>query len=281
MKIKMTNFAMAVCASGLMTTMAMPVLADQATAAAIPDKTYTGMVVSTDQQEHVLTVRGWAFSKKSFNLGDGCNYTMLFKNPAGAADLRDGQKVTVAYQDAHGVLIANRVSQEPMRYEGMVKAMDPDKHALTLHSSGSDKTLQMADNCQIVLRNGKVGTYGDIKVGNHVTITYEKPGDMLTAYQIAQTSIMFTGKLTAIDLDARTVKAKTMFESKKFNVADNCSIVINNKPDGHLADLRPDEKLAFSYDEINGVNVVNRIAPADEQQKEANPVAATGPVGAD
>ncbi len=48
-------------------------------------------------------------------------------------------------------------------------------------------------------------------------------------------------------------------------MADNCAIVINGKADGQLSDLRPDEKLVFNYDEINGVNVVNRIAPAEEQ----------------
>ena len=57
-------------------------------------------------------------------------------------------------------------------------------------------------------------------------------------------------------------------------MADNCAIVINGKTDGRLSDLKPDEKLVFSYDEINGVNVVNRIAPAEAPP---NSVAATTP----
>lgn len=277
MKTCKANISLALCALALTATAAMPALADQAASTPRPEKTYTGMIVSVDRNEHLLTVRGWVFSKKSFNLGGGCSYALLDKSPADVADLHAGQKVTVAYQDAQGVLIADRVTQKPMRYEGMVKAVNPDKHTLTLHSGGSDKTLQIADDCPIMLRNDKVGTSGDIKVGDHVAVTYEKPGDTLIAHQIAQTSITFTGKLTAIDLETRVVKASSTFDSKKFNVADNCAIVINGKPDGHLADLKLDEKLMLSYDEINGVNVANRIAPANEP---AVPAAANAPMAA-
>lgn len=71
----------------------------------------------------------------------------------------------------------------------------------------------------------------------------------------------YTGTLTAIDLGEKTLKARALFETKKFNVADNCAIVINGKTDGKLSDLRPNDRLVFNYDEINGINVVNRIAP--------------------
>lgn len=277
MKTNKSNISRAVCALALAAATAMPALADSSATTTRPEQTYTGMIVSVDRNEHLLAVRSWVFSKKTFNLGTGCSYALLGKSPADAADLHAGQKVTVTYQDAQGVLIADHVTQKPMRYEGMVKAVDSAQHTLTLHAGGSDKTLQIADDCQIMLRNDKVGTYGDIKVGDHVTVTYEKPGDTLTAQRIAQTSITFTGRLTAIDTETRVVKARTTFDSKKFNVADNCAIVINGKPDGHLADLKLDEKLTFSYDEINGVNVANRIAPADEP---AAPAAANAPMAA-
>jgi Cu/Ag efflux protein CusF len=138
-------------------------------------------------------------------------------------------------------------------------------HTLTLRDRGMDKQLQIPDDCKIVLRNDQPGTLADIQTGNHVTVTYETPGNTPTAREIAQTSIAFTGTLTAIDLEEKTLKAKALFNSMRFNVADNCAIVINGKPDGQLSDLKPDDKLTFSYDEINGVNVVNRIAPAEAQ----------------
>ncbi len=136
-------------------------------------------------------------------------------------------------------------------------------------------TFQIANDCGVELRGGKSGELADIQTGNHVTVTYETPDGRLTAWQIAQTSIEFTGTLTAIDLGEKTLKAKAAFSTKKFNVADNCAIVINGRTDGQLSDLKPNDKLVFSYDEINGVNVVNRIAPAEAQP---GSVAATSPM---
>ena len=181
-------------------------------------------------------------------------------------DLRPGQKVTVGYQDAHGVLVADQVTQKPMRDEGMVKAIDPATQTLTLHLGVMDKQFQLPADCEVTLRGDKAGTVADIQPGNHVLITYEVPEGKATARQIAQTSETFTGDLTAIDLDQKTMKAKAMFATKKFNVGDDCAVVINGKPDGKLTDLRPGESLMFSYDNINGVNVVNRIAPAQAQK---------------
>jgi hypothetical protein len=140
---------------------------------------------------------------------------------------------------------------------------------LTLHRPGSDKHLQIADDCKIVLRDEKTGTFADIHPGNHVTVTYETPAGKPVAREIAQTSIAFTGTLTAIDLGDRTLKARAVFETKKFNLADNCAIVINGKTDGQLSDLKPNDRLVLNYDEINGVNVVNRIAPAEFQTNSA------------
>jgi len=265
---------MAVCTSILTATAAFRASADQTATAARPEKNYTGTVVSVDPKEHTLDVKGFVLSKQ-FNLGDTCTYVLLDNNSSTINDLRPGEKVVVNYQDASGVLVADRVGQEPMSYEGMVTTIDPENHRLTVHVRGMDKAFHIADNCGVVLRNDKFGTPGDIQVGNHVTVTYETPQDVLTARQIAQTSAVFTGTLTAIDLGERTVKAKTLFDTKKFNLADNCAIVISGKTDGQLSDLKPNDKLVFSYDEINGINVVNRIAPAEAQK---NSVAATTPM---
>ena len=59
------------------------------------------------------------------------------------------------------------------------------------------------------------------------------------------------------------VKAKHLVGVKKFNLADNCKIVISGKSNASLSDLRLGQKLALTYDEVDGVNVVTRIAPAE------------------
>jgi Cu/Ag efflux protein CusF len=266
MKNKALRAWAVVCLSALTATAAYRASADDASANATtakPDKTYTGTIVSVDSKEHLLDVRGFPFSSKKFNLGDTCAYTIVGQDTGAIGDLRPGQKVTVGYQNAHGVLVADRVTQQPMRDEGMVKAIDPATQALTLHLGVMDKTFQLPANCEVTLRGDKSGTVADIRPGNHVLITYEVPNGKPTAREIAQTSESFTGDLTAIDLDQRTIKAKAMFNTRKFALGDDCAIVINGKPNGKLTDLRPGESLSFSYDNINGVNVVNRIAPAN------------------
>ena len=265
MKTKALRAWAAVCLSALTATAGYRALADDASAnatAAKPDKDYTGTIVSVDPKEHTLQVKSFPFSNKKFNLGDACTYAIVGQDSGTVGDLRPGQKVTVGYQDAHGVLVADRVTQQPMRDEGMVKAVDPATQTLTLDQGMTDKKFQLPADCEVTLRGDRAGTVADIQPGNHVLITYEVPDGKPTARQIAQTSETFTGDLTAIDLDQKTIKAKAMFSSKKFNLGDDCAVVINGKPNGKLTDLRPGESLTFSYDNINGVNVVNRIAPA-------------------
>jgi hypothetical protein len=251
----------AVCASVLTLTGVLTASADQTAAAARPDKTYTGTVVSVNPNEHTLEVKGLLFSRH-FNLGVNCAYALL-DNPQGAvAAVRPGEKVEVAYQDAHGVLVADRVQQEPMDFTGVVQSTDPAAHTMTVHSGWETKTFQIPDDCKVALRGGKSGAVGDIQTGNYVTVTYEIPHDAATARQIAQTSETFTGSLTAVDMTDRTVKAKTLFGDKTFHLGDNCAIVVNGKPNGQMTDLKLGDRMALSYDDVNGVNVVNRIGPA-------------------
>ena len=243
-----------------------------------PEKNYTGTVVSFDKNEHVLYLKGWLAQHKAFNVGDNCAYSESGNGNVPISALRPGEKVDVSYQDRHGVLIADRIHQILMRFEGTVTAINPTNHTLVVRQSPLNRQLRLADDCQIVLRDGKAGGLDDIKTGSYVTVMYEMPGDVMTAREISQTSLEFTGTVTAIDLEERTVKAKAVFGSKQFHLADQCAVVINGQPNGKLADLRPDEKVVFNYDEINGVNVVDRIAPASAaSHNAADHVAATGP----
>ena len=250
---------MVVCLSMLTAVEPIRVSADPQATAAKQDETYTGTVTSVDLKERVLVVKGLVRSK-TFNLGDNCSFTYVDKGAGTLSGLRSGQKVTVSFQNANGVLVVNRVEQKPLRLEGTVKAIDPEKRTVTLNHRALSKTFRIKEDCAVTLRNDKSGMLADIQPGHIVTVTYETPEGGATAWQIAQTSAAFTGSLTAIDLNDRTLKAKHAFGTKKFNVADNCTIIVNGKTDGKLRDLKPGDDLAFSYDVVNGVNVVNRIA---------------------
>jgi Cu/Ag efflux protein CusF len=250
-----------VCLSALAATGVFPAWADQATTVAKQQMNYTGIVVAVEPQEHVLKVKGWLLTK-SFNLGDTCAYTFLDNHPGAAGDLHPGQKVTVRYQNASGVLVADRVVQQAMRFEGTAKAIDPKKHVVTLHQRGMDRTFRLAEECKVVVRGDRPGALADVQPGDHVTVIYEVPNNTPTVQEITQTSATFTGTLTAIDLTDRTVKAKAAIQSEKFHLADGCLIALNGKTDAEMRDLKLGDRLTFSYDDVNGVKVANRIAGA-------------------
>ncbi len=270
MKTKALRTWTAVGVSVLTMAGALTASAQDADTNAIPHKSYTGTVVTVDAKEHTLRMEGF-FTSKTFNLGDNCTYTFVDKGAGAIGDLHPGQRIEIVYQEMHDVLVADRVTQEPMISEGTVTACDQAQRTLTVHTRGRDKTFPIAVDCKVVLRGDKPGSLADVQTGNYVTVTYETPNNKPTARKITQTSETYTGSLTAIDLDTKTVKAKSMFDTKKFNLGDNCAIVIDGKINGRLSDLKPNDKLVFSYDEINGVNVASRIALVGRVQAPETP----------
>jgi hypothetical protein len=243
--------------------------------AASPGKTCQGTIDSVDANEHVLWVKSPLKHRRVFNLGENCVCAEPGKDNVPASSLRPGEKVRISYQDCQGVLIADRVEQIPLRWEGTITALDATNHTLTLHRLAATKQLRLPVDCQIILRNGESGGWDDVKIGSHVTVTYETPENLPTAREIAQTSQEFAGAVTAIDLDTRTVKAKSLFGAKQFHLADHCGIAINHQPNARLADLRLEDKLVFSYEAINGINVANRIVP---EELPLNHVTMSGPL---
>ncbi|MGC9941851.1 MAG: hypothetical protein ABSE48_08440 [Verrucomicrobiota bacterium] len=228
------------------------------------EQTYSGTVKEVNLNEHTFKVEGSMMLSKKFDMGATCTYSFL-GNPHGTSEgLHAGQQVKVSYQTADGELAADRVEQQSLTYTGYVKAVDSKARTITVASGGfsMSKQFKFIDGCKVSLRGEKTGTFDDIQVGNYVTLTYETPSGLPTIQRISQSGEQFTGSLTAIDLDEKTLKAKSMFDSKSFHVGAHCVIVTKGKAGGKLSDLKPEDKLVFTFDQIDGVNVVNRIAPA-------------------
>lgn len=248
-----------------LTVTVVPSWAAQSATAAGHEKTYIGTVKSIDPNERILHLQGPMWNR-DFNIGSSCEFVLWNKSSGAINDLQPGEKVMVRYQDANGVRVADRIEQKMMRDEGTVKTIDPAAHKLTLRPPDSNRTFQLPDDCKIVLRNDHSGALADIQPGNHVTVTYETLHGQPIAREIAQTSATFTGTLTTIDPQNKTLKAKAALTTKTFKLGDDCAIVLNGKMDNQLSDLRPNDKLVFSYDEVNGVNIVNRIATLPEPE---------------
>jgi hypothetical protein len=177
-------------------------------------------------------------------------------------DVREGRRIMINnHCYTNDVFVADRVQQELMTSEGIVRTNDLTHHTLILRFLVLNKTFQIPDDCQIILSDGKSGAVTDIQSGNYVTVTYETPGNEDVAHEIAQMSVTFIGKVVALNRTNQTIAAAKVldFNPMEFRLADNCVIEVNGKTNGQLSDLKICERLAFTYNNINGVNIVSRI----------------------
>jgi hypothetical protein len=255
----------ALLATAIITAFAVCARADGTEAA--KEKDYSGTITAVDAKEKVVKVQGYVLTK-TFQLADNCELKLGEKKEASLGDFRPGQRVDVVYRDASGVLVASRISQEMLRFSGEISAIDRASHTIAIHDLGLTRTFSMPDGLGVIVNGGSRGTLDDMKLGSQVTVTYEIPNNQFVARQIESKSAMYVGTLKAVSLPDRTVKAgKNLLGDKKFHLTDNCAIVINGKTDAKLSDLQLGQNYELDYVVVDGVNVVNRIAPVDAPAK--------------
>lgn len=265
-RMKINNLCRALCVAGSVWAVSLGTQADEASPTAqaqAKSKTYSGIITTEDAKDRTLTVQGMVFHK-TFQVGESCRIRNPDGKSADLGDLRPGQRVNVNYRDAHGVLVAEGIARERMIYTGSVEAIDPEKHSIKVKGRILGRTFALPPDCRVILKDDRNGGLNDIKVGHTITVVYETPHGAPTARRLEQTSATFVGSLDAIDASTRMVKVKQLVGEKKFSLAEDCRIVVNGKSNASMNDLRLGQRLAFSYDEVDGVNVVTRIGPATE-----------------
>jgi hypothetical protein len=265
MKTNMIRAARTVGLAVLVSACAACAYADDNMAA--NEKTTSGTITALDAKGKVLKVQG-VLSTKTFALGDNCALAVDGMTGTSLGEFRPGQKVTVNYRDADGVLVADRVTQDRLFFKGEVSSVDAKDHTLTVRHRGGLKSFVIADNCGVTLGSKSGGTLGDVKPGSHITVIFETPNGHWVAHWIEQPSQQFTGTLGAVNLVDRTITAsKPLLGDKTFHIGDDCVVVISDKISNHLKDLRPGENCELSYDTVNGINIVNRIEPVTASEK--------------
>ncbi|HXR04467.1 MAG TPA: DUF5666 domain-containing protein [Verrucomicrobiae bacterium] len=222
------------------------------------DKIFKGTVTAVDQKEKTVSARDF-WGTKTFNVADNCKVSLEDQPAASLGELRPGQKVEVGYENAHGVLVANRVAQHNLVFTGYISAINPAKRTLTIKHGSFSRDFAVPENCVVVIRDNNTKTLDDLKVGHTVNVVYESANGSPLARSIEQKSPTFVGTIQAIDAETRTVKAKDLLAEKTFHLADGCQIVVGGKPGGSLSDLRIGARFAFTYEDTDGVLVVNRI----------------------
>jgi Cu/Ag efflux protein CusF len=224
------------------------------------EKTFTGNISSIDTPDKTLAVKGFFFTR-NFNAGNDCKVSLQEKSMASLSDLRPGEEVSIRYQDDNGVLIATHIAQHDLAVMGHITAVDPAARTIMVKHGLMTREFTIAQNCAVAMKDNKPAGLNNLQVGDEVRVVYESVNGSHLVSRIEQNSATFVGTIAAIDTTTRCVMAKDAKVEKKFNVADNCPIVINGKLDDRLNNLHIGERVVFSYNNVDGVLVANRISP--------------------
>ncbi len=228
--------------------------------------TWSGTLTAVNAQNNTITGKHLGFSK-TFNLGQQCAISAVDKKEASLNDLRPGEKVQVHYQAVDGVLVTDCIAERALHYSGTVHRVDQGARTVTLEQAAlyqpfrSPRSFRLAEDCKVSLANGRNGTMADLHPGDRISIVYELPDRSPVAYRISNKSATFVGAIGGIDLSARTMEAKEKSAQKKFDISDHCRVVLGNEKKGKLKDLMVGQRYLFTYQEVNGVNVLDRVAP--------------------
>jgi hypothetical protein len=121
----------------------------------------------------------------------------------------------------------------------------------------------VSDKCRFLARGKEQGSWEDLKVNQKVNVSYEVEPDGLVAYKIELRSESFSGLLDAIDVSGRTLRVKYLLTVKRFNLADDCEIIVNGRKGAKLADLKLGQSVDLNYENVDGVMVAQRIVQGD------------------
>ncbi len=235
------------------------------------ETTWTGTIISVDARGNTFTAKR-GLRDRTFILGEKCAISTLDRKAAALGDLRPGEEVEVRYQHLAGVRIVDRIAERALRYEGTVQSVDPQAKTVTMaevplyQPFRAPRTFHLAADGKVMLREGHDGTLADVQPGDRVSIIYNVPGGARVAYSIRERTSRIVGTVETVNLAARTVKAKATSGEQAFVLGNDCQVMLNGEKKGQLQDVMPGSKYRFTYQEANGVNVLERIAPVPEAQ---------------
>lgn len=252
----------------LISSLSLGARAGQQTTEKVNDKTWDGTLSSVNLTDRSITGKSGWFSD-SFRIGDDCVISTIGKDDASLSDLHPGEAVDINYQSLGGVQVASRITEKARSCSGTIQSVDAKSMKLTMVQElfgtiPEHKTLRIASECKVTLNNGDSGSIADLKPGDEITAIYDLHDGKAMAYRVREKTTDVVATLEAIDLPARTVKAEGRFREMPFDLANECRIIPKGSQEGQLKDLELGGKYRFTYEDLNGVNVLYRIAPVDE-----------------
>jgi hypothetical protein len=157
------------------------------------EKSWTGTLTAVKPGGKVITATD-SLHMRTFDLGSHCAVSTMDNQAAALSDLRPGEQVVIRYQSVHGALVANSITEKALRCTGSIQTVDSREGVITVSEgslfalAGVPKAFRFASNCEVTLRDGRSGSFQDLKPGDRVTIIYELPNGAPIAYRIEDRS---------------------------------------------------------------------------------------------
>ncbi len=222
------------------------------------EQTWSGTLSTIDLRNHAFQGETW-YIPRTFVVARQCDISVMGQNNKRLRDLQLGDSLQVRYRDADGALIADRIADRSSRYQGTVEWVDPNSNTVSVRQGRRSRTFTLADEGKVITAEGMDGSLYDLAPGDEVTIIYAVSNRSLLASQIDEMTLSYQGKLEAIDLPERIIKAADALGEHQFCVADHCRIILGSNKSAQLKDLKLDHDYTISYQQINGVEVAEQI----------------------
>jgi hypothetical protein len=222
--------------------------------------TFSGSVTAVDSPDHTLAAKGW-FMTRNFILGRDCKVSLQDKPVAALTDLQPGQQVDIRYRDENGVRIATHIAQHDLAYSGHIVSINPQDRTLLIKTGAMTRQLTLAPNCAVHMRRMTNATLASLQTGDAVYVVYDRVNGSHVAQRIEENSAMFVGTIDAIDASSHSLKISDKQGERRFDLADNCPIVIDNRLNGTLYNLQIGERVKVDYNNVDGVLVADRVSP--------------------
>jgi hypothetical protein len=140
---------------------------------------------------------------------------------------------------------------------GIVLSVNTNEHVVRVKRPfWPAKQFAYGDKCEITLlyamsKNG-IGTSGDLRPGQKVTVSFQESHGALIANQIEQQPMQYVGTVSRINLEKHRLALRRWIFDKRLNIAADCITILGDHGVGTLADIRPGDPVVVLYETPGG-----------------------------
>jgi len=214
-------------------------------------ETARGQITKVSADHHQFTLKDTNGREWTFRSGRD-NKVQFNGKETSLADLKAGDEVTVHYR-----LLARNVNSAAANRttditRGQITKLSADQNQFTLKDpNGKEWMFQVTQNAKVRV-NDKEARLADLKIGDDVTIFYEKQNDQLMARDIrsgpAMQALAFAqGQVAKVsDANRQLIVKDRNGKERTFQVGQDAKVRLNGQ-DSNLADLKAGNEVTVAY----------------------------------